>query len=206
MWYGPTEMPHIPKLPTYPNCDAMGRIIIEDGIDRLHAGWPPTRAIVCHTAFASDIAFNIVLQSTESLHEFMEKYEMLALCVISEKEVLILSEISYKKLSEKLSEDKIDTTNTASHLLPGPNRLTQAQYDEVVMRLKHNYLDYGIGVMIIDENGFKYHIVVPNRKEYNNYKTEYDEKKRLFSIVNDKYHANAKRTRSGKKYNGSCKN
>ena len=77
------------------------------------------------------------------------------------------------------------------------NRLSAAQLHEVVMRLKHAYLEYGVGALIMEENSFSYQVMVPSAKDYLLHKEEYEGREAAVRAEVDERHAHSKRTRSG---------
>jgi hypothetical protein len=188
----------------------MGRIVIEDGMNRLRAAWPLGHIAVCSTPLKSDLMFSMLLYNTEHLNAYMKKYKMLAFCVIGSHNVMILRNIDYKKVCEKYPKYSCDTpASVVAHLAAGPNaspnRLTEAQFDEVNMRLGNAYREFGVGALVMKEGKFFYHVIVPNEKEYANHKAMYDESEMALRMADDVRHAGSKRTRSGKKFD-SCYN
>jgi hypothetical protein len=214
--YGQSKIPHVEKYPSYPR-DAMGRIVIEDGIDRLHAGWLPLHVVVMRHFISAEIFFSILLRDTYKLNVFMKKYKMIAFCVISFHEVLVLCVGDYEKICKKNPKYKspnhaIETTEyngietaLSARLDAGPNRLNGAQLHEVIMRMGYAYRKYGVGALVMHEDKFSYRIIVPNRTEYTNHKAAYDDKERTLRIGYDINHTSSKRTRSGKKFDGGSK-
>ena len=208
--YGPSKLPHVPKRPTYPGRDAMGRIVIEDGMNRLRAGWPPSHVAV-YSIPQADFMFSILLRKTDQLNMYMKKYKMLAFCVIDSHSVLILRHTDYEKICEKYPKYYSDTPTAtavarlAAHPNASPNCLTEAQFNEVNMRLCNAYREFGVGALVMKEGKFYYHIIVPNEKEYANHKAMYDESEMALRMADDVRHAGSKRTRSGKKFD-SCSN
>lgn len=209
--HGPSKIPHIPKRPTYPSRDAMGRIVIEDGMYRLRAGWPPAHVAVCSTPFKADFMFSMLLWKTDDINMYMKKHKMLAFCVIGSHNVMILRHTDYEKICEKYPKYYSDTpaatavARLAAHPNASPNCLTEAQFNEVNMRLCSAYREFGVGALVMKEGKFYYHIIVPNEKEYANHKAMYDESEMALRMADDVRHAGSKRTRSGKKFD-SCSN
>lgn len=209
--YGPSKIPHIPKRPTFPGRDAMGRIVIEDGMNRLRAGRQPSHIAVCSTSLEADIILSMLLYSTNHLNMYMKKHKMLAFCVIGSHKVMILRDINYDKICKKYPKYYSDTpvATAVARLAAGPNAnpncLTEAQFNEVNMRLCNAYRAFGVGALVMKEGKFFYHIIVPNEKEYANHKAMYDESEMALRMADDVRHAGSKRTRSGKKFD-SCSN
>ena len=65
------------------------------------------------------------------------------------------------------------------------------------MRLKHAYLEYGVGALIMEENSFSYQVMVPSAKDYLLHKEEYEGREAAVRAEVDERHAHSKRTRSG---------
>jgi hypothetical protein len=209
--YGPSKIPHVSKRPTYPDRDAMGRIVIEDGMNRLRAGWPPLHVAVCSTPFKADFMFSTLLYQTDKLNIYMKKHKMLAFCIIGSHNVMILRDIEYDKICKKYPKYSGQTPTTAVAKLAagsnaGPNCLNEAQFKEVNMRLCNAYREFGVGALVMKEGKFYYHVIVPNEKEYFNHKAMYDESERALKMADDVRHAGSKRTRSGKKFDSGYNN
>ena len=143
----------------------------------------------------------------------MSDYKILAFCVISLYEVLVLRDTTYEKACEKqikaggkIPKDNDGITEAAAGLAPGPNRLTEKQLRELFIHLKHGYLDYGVGALIIGKKKLSYYIMVPNEKEYSNHKAAYDENETALRIADNIRHTGSKRTRSGKNFDGGHNN
>jgi hypothetical protein len=175
----------------------MGRTVVEDGDGRLRAGWPKTHAGICSVAISADFMLSIMLYRTEKLNDFMKKQKMLAFCIIDESVVVILYNIPYVKVCEKYPDKCTDLKQVSENLPLNENRLSEAQLQEVVRRLMHAYLEYGVGALIMEENNFSYQIMVPNTKEYLLHQEEYDAREQAVRVACDIRHAGSKRTRSG---------
>ena len=207
--YGLSKVPHIPKEATHPGRDAMGRIIIEDGISRLRAGWPPMHVAHMTLHINADFFFSYNFVDTVKINTFMKNRQMLALCIVSSKKVMMLSNGSLEKALPKLAKgsgltpaeynDKRFASFVAS-MTDGPDCLTKAQYDEVSSRMHTAYIEYGVGFLVMNGNEFIYYVIVPNETEYAKHKVVYDEREMLIKIANDEHHVGSKRTRSGKKF------
>jgi hypothetical protein len=188
----------------------MGRIVIEDGIGRLRAGWLPFHVVLVRHFISADFSFSMLLRDTYKLNVFMKKYKMIAFCVISFHEVLMLCEGEYEKVCKKNPKYKsvnhtVDTTELSARLNAGPNRLNGAQLHEVISRMGYAYRKYGVGALVMHEDKFSYRIIVPNRTEYTNHKAAYDDSEKTLRIAYDINHIGSKRTRSGKKFDGGSK-
>jgi hypothetical protein len=189
----------------------MGRIIIEDGMNRLRAGWPPSHVAVCSTPFKADFIFSMLLYQTDKLNIYMKKHKMLAFCIIGSHNVMILRDIDYDKICKKYPKYSGQTPTTAVAKLAadsnsGPNCLNEAQFNEVNMRLCNAYREFGVGALVMKEGKFFYHVIVPNEKEYFNHKAMYDESENALRMADDVCHASSKRTRSGKKFDSGYNN
>jgi hypothetical protein len=198
--YGPSKMPHKQTPKKNPPRDAMGRTVVEDGTGRLRAGWPQTHAGVCSVGMNADFLFSIMLYRTEKLNDFIKKQKSLAFCIIDAHMVVILYNVPYQEVCEKKPDKCNDLKGVAENLPPSENRLSESQLQEVVMRLKHAYLDYGVGALIMEEDKFVYQVMVPNEKEYTLHKEEYDAREAALKAACETRHAGSKRTRSGKKF------
>jgi hypothetical protein len=152
--YGPSKTPHVPVPPPYPARDAMGRTVVEDGDQRLRAAWPKTCAVVVSTVLAADFMFGMLLRNTDQLNQFMKKQKFLAVCVIDKGAAVVLYDIPYAKACEQMPDKERTAEGAAASLPASTNRLSAAQLHEVVMRLKHAYLEYGVGALIMEENSF----------------------------------------------------
>lgn len=198
--YGPSKMPHVQTPKTYPPRDAMGRTVVEDGTGRLRAGWPDSHAAIKSTPLDADFMFSILLVNTAILNQHIEKQKFLGVCVISKWQVVVLHDIPFEKACAKVPQAANTMQGAAENLPPSENRLSESQLQEVVMRLKHAYLDYGVGALIMEEDKFVYQVMVPNEKEYTLHKEAYDAREAALKVVSAARHAASKRTRSGKKF------
>lgn len=198
--YGPSKMPHVQTPPTYPSRDAVGRTVVEDGTGRLRAGWPDTHAGVNSTKMNADFMFSMMLYRTEQLNDFIKNNKSLAFCIIDASVVVILYNVPHQKACAKNPGERNALKVVVENLPPSENRLSESQLQEVVMRLKHAYLDYGVGALIMEQDKFVYHVMVPNEKEYTLHKEAYDAREAALRVVSAARHAASKRTRSGKKF------
>jgi len=207
--YGPSKMPHVQRRKTFPSRDAMGRIIIEDGMNRLYAGWPPSHVGIFITPMRADFIFSTLLYNTEDLNTYMKKHNMLAFCLISSHEVLMLIDIPYEKACEKQANLVATGKKHAEHegikamahnLATGPNRLTETQLQKVVVRLCNAYREFGVGALIMHEDKFSYYVMVPNEKDYAIHKTMYDKSEMELRKNDNIRYTSSKRTRSGKQF------
>lgn len=203
--YGPSKMPHVSKRPTHPGRDAMGRIVIEDGLGRLRAGWPQSHAAVCSFPISADFFLTSLLWDTDHLNTYMKKNKMLAFCVISSHEAVMLIDIAYEKVCEKQTKAAVGFTAAIANLDANPNRLSEMQLQEVVMRLCNAYREFGVGALVMKEGKFFYRIIVPNVTEYTNHKAMYDERESKLRNAENARHVSTKRTRSGKNFDGGLK-
>jgi hypothetical protein len=205
--YGPSKMPHKMKRPTPPARDALGRTLVEDGTGRLRAGWPPSYVGVSRMPFFADVLCSIMLWKTDKLNEFMKKRKMLAFCVISPHEVVMLKDVAFEKACAKLAQsagqtiEEYDGTDTlVASLFPGPHRINKAQFLEIVGRLVASYREYGVGALVLHEDKFVYHVMVPNEQEYAKHQADYDARETALRASCDARHAGSKRTRSSAQY------
>lgn len=214
--YGQSKIPHVSKVPT---CyDAMGRIVIEDGINRFRNRYPPMHIIVIDTFIPADFKFSMLLHDTDELNFVMKKYNMLAFCIISHSKVMMLCNGDYNKICEKKKNTKYVIKNTkyadqylsyektlVDKWLDISNCITAEQLNEIITRMSYAYRKYGVGALVMNEDKFSYHIIVPNETEYAKHKDTYDKRERDLKINYDVSHANSKRTRSGKNFDRDLK-
>lgn len=214
--YGQSKIPHVPKIPT---CyDVMGRIVIEDGLKRLRNRYPSMHIKVINTIILADFQFNMLLYDTDHLNIVMKKYNMLAFCIISHSKVMMLCNGDYDKICEKKKNAKyvIKNTKYANQYLSYEKRLvdewldnskciTPEQLHKIITIMSYAYRKYGVGALVMTEDKFSYHIIVPNETEYAKHKDMYDKRERDLKINYDVSHANSKRTRSGKNFDRDLK-
>ncbi len=195
--YGPSKMSH--KQPRQPYVrDAMGRIVVEDGIGLLRFHWPDSHAGVCTTPVPAGFAFSILLHNTDQLNECMRITKMLGFCIIDTKKVVMLYNVPYDKACKESPEKPHDFQGAASMLPDSENRLSKAQLQEVVGRLISSYIEYGVGALVMEEDRFLYRVMVPGEEDYAEHKAEYDAREILLRAAADERHAGSKRTRSEK--------
>jgi hypothetical protein len=200
--HGPSKMPHVMKSPSFPPRDAMGRTVVEDGTGRLRAGCAPGHVCLLRTPVSADFLFSMLQWNTQQLNKYMKERKMLAFCVVGSHDVLMLRDIAYEKACVQVAHavDQDGTADMVASLTAGPNRLSEAQFREVYMRLCASYKQYGVGALIMKEHGWAYDVMVPNEQEYEDNKALYDAREAALRITNDIRHAGSKRTRSGKKF------
>lgn len=199
--YGKSKIPHVQKYPKYPR-DAMGRIVIEDGLGRLLTSRPPCYVALLRPLMDAELFFSTIFLYTDKLNAFMKQTKMVALCVISSYEVIMLCDGNFNKAckNKKIANVDQNTASLATRLNADPNRLNEAQLSEVIIRMRYAYRKYGVGALVMHENKFSYRIIVPNKTEYANHKAMYDNSERTIRIAYDINHIGTKRTRSGKKF------
>jgi hypothetical protein len=208
--HGPSVMPYVSKT-TNTVLDAIGRPIIEDGINRLITSSLLSRILVHKVPINTNLLIGRALYYTKNLNEMMINLEMEAFCVLDYHHVLIFSSNPSRKFIEN-SVASVGIATTIASLDDSLNRPTVAQLNDVVMRMTSSFHKYGVGALVKDAEGFNFHILVPNVPEYEKYKEKYDEiESKIKKDEDDKIekerkiadnfrHASTKRTRSGKKY------
>jgi len=214
--YGPSMMPY--DRATNICRDAIGRPIVKDGNGRLIANSPLAHAYVLRVSRPTIAAYFIskLLRNTESLNNMMRNVEMESCCVLDDSHVIIFTSKPSEKFSA-FSVDSIGIAKTIVSLNDGPNRPTEAQLYEVVLRMRSSFSEYGVGILVKREEGFDYLILVPGPLEYMKLQAEYDKtetnlKKVMYDNImkerkedDDLHHAETKCTRSGKNFDdGHC--
>lgn len=207
---GPSAMPHIPTPPILNDP--------VDGLGRLCAHWPRTHTVIVRPFVKADFFYGMLLTNTDFLNKNLET-GMLALCIIDKKHVVKMYGGSYQPaVSQASTEIATGFTEAAQTLPDSPHRLNAAQLKEVTMRLNHAYLDFGVGVLIIEQDKFTYQVLVPNAKEYTRHKEYYDGRQQATKasyVELTEYratqkaraetdHLRSKRTRSNKSYDGNA--
>ena len=208
---GPSAIPHVPARPTLDEP--------VDGLGRLRAHWPPTHAGIVKPPLKADFFYGMLLKDTDMLNKHLEQ-GLLGFCIIDDKCVLTLLDGSYEAAVAQAPTTTVTGFTAMSQTVPdSPNRLNAAQLEEVTMRLKHAYLDYGVGVLIIEHDKFTYQVLVPNAKEYTRHREYYDgrqtaTKARAVELAQfraetqkaraEAQHVRSKQTRSGKSYDGNA--
>jgi hypothetical protein len=198
--FGPSKMPHVMTPRAIAPRDPMGRFVVEDGTARLRVTWPDTHAGVIRTPLIADFMLGIMLHSTEHLNTYLKKNKMLAFCIISPKDVVMLFNIPYDVACAARPEATHDFEGLAAALPASDHRLNEVQLQEVVARLVHGYLDYGVGALIMDHDKFVYQVMVPGTKDYLQNQVLYDSMQEAVTAVANERHAGSKRTRSGARF------
>jgi hypothetical protein len=187
--FGPSKMPHVMTPRAIAPRDAMGRFVIEDGTARLRVTWPDTHAGIIGTPFKADFMLGIMLHSTEHLNTYLKKNKMLGFCIIGPKDVVMLFDIPYDVGCAARPEAFNGFEGAAAALPASDHRLNEVQLQEVVARLKHAYLDYGVGALIMDHDKFVYQVMVPNTKDYHEHQVLYDAVEGALTAVAHERHA-----------------
>ena len=194
--YGKSKIPHVQKYPKYTR-DAMGRIVIEDGLGRRSTNRPPYYVVLIEIV---ELFLSMTLSNTDYLNTFMKNTNMLALCMISSQEAIMLCDGNSKNFPKNANELK-NYASLATKLKAGPNRLNESQLIEVIERMRYAYNKFGVGALVMHQNKFSYRVIVPNKIMYDNHKTMYDARENAYDIR----HFHSKRTRSGKNFDNGTK-
>ena len=95
--YGKSKIPHVQKYPKYTR-DAMGRIVIEDGLGRRSTNRPPYYVVLIEIV---ELFLSMTLSNTDYLNTFMKNTNMLALCMISSQEAIMLCDGNSKNFPKE---------------------------------------------------------------------------------------------------------
>jgi len=214
--YGPSLMPYKGK----DFCrDAIGRPVVMDGIGcfgRFSRNNILSRVFIHKVSINTNISIGRVLWYTDVLNEVMCNLDFEALWAIDSHNVAIYTHNpSHEFIKRSISTIGIE--ETIASFDDGPNRPTEAQLIEGLERMEDSFNKYGVGALIKYEEGFKYHILVPNEHEYMKFQETYDEietklKKAKYDRIEKERkkaenasHAKTKCTRSGKNFDdGRC--
>ena len=165
---GPCPMPHVPVLEPLPGRDAVGRICVEDGLGRLDVLCPDTYITMGSCGAAVEVMLQGVCMNAKLLEKRVQG-GVLAFCMLKEGRLMQLHRGSFEAFSAHSM-----ATDTFQPRHADVSGLSLEQLAEVRGRLFRSYKEYGVGVLVMNADGFTYHVLVPNREDHALHKAVYE--------------------------------
>jgi hypothetical protein len=163
-------MPHVPVLEPLPGRDAVGRICVEDGLGRLDVLCPDTYITMGRPTdgAVAQVMLGVMCMQAKLLEKHVEG-GVLAFCMLKEGRLMQLHRGSFEAFSAHSM-----ATDTFQPRHADVSGLSLEQLAEVRGRLFRSYKEYGVGVLVMNADGFTYHVLVPNREDHALHKAVYE--------------------------------